>query len=145
MAVRKRREYDIKRYNNTSKKLKNGFYNLKKREGKDKEITKYALSQHTGVAIRTIDNHEEILDMINKQKEFDVSFTPVDVEKITTIDEAMLIIEELNEINENKTEELKKLGRKNTNLNMKIVKLKKENRNIKEENRSLKEKLRQIR
>ena len=79
--------------------------------------------------------------MLEKQKEFDVSFTPVDVEKITTIDEAMLIIKELNEINENKTQELKKLMRKNTSLNRKIVKLKKENKNIKKENKLMKEKI----
>ena len=142
MAVKEKRDYDLNRYRETSKKLKEGFRKLKKKKGNNDNITIYELSKFTDFTRKTIYYHEEILDIINKQKEVDVSFTSVEAKKISSLDEAKLIIEELNEINENKTQELKKLMRKNTSLNRKIVKLKKENKNIKKENNLIKDKLR---
>jgi len=122
------RVYDIERKEETIRKLKLGLLQLRrhKEHQEGKPVSKYKLSKHTGVSIRTINNYPEIIDTLNKEKNLGVSLKSVvvNVGKIYTMEEAVLVINQLtslyNEAKDNYNDGLKK----NTAMNLENVRLK---------------------
>lgn len=122
------RVYDIERKEETLKKLKVGIQQLRrhKEHQEGKPISKYKLSKHTGVSIRTIDKYPDIIDMLAKEKNpgIPLKSAVVNVEKIFTVEEAVLVINQLTDLY-NETKDKYNDGLKiNTALNLENVRLK---------------------
>lgn len=117
---REQRDYDKKRTEDTLRKLKIGFDELKSADPQ-KPITKYALSKHTGVAKQTIEKFPEITNLLAQEKGENVDAT-LDAEKR---------IKSLEKQLRDQGKENDKLLKATTTLNLKIVELEDENRRLK--------------
>lgn len=122
------RAYDIERKQDTIKKLKQGLQQLKrhKEHQEGKPITKYKLSKHTGVSIRTINKYPEIIEVLNKEKNPGVLLknAVVDVAKIYSMEEAVYVINQLTALYNETKDKYNDGLKKNTALNLENVRLK---------------------
>lgn len=115
------RNYDIERKNDTLKKLREGFEELKVVDP-NKPVTKSALSKYTGVARETIRKYPEINDLFKEELDWNFKVDTIfGKKKIKTMNDVKRVIE-LYE-NELKTRDKKyeELVKRSTSLDMKIV------------------------
>lgn len=118
-----RREYDIKRKKATLERLQKGFRQLKQQKAyKNKPVTKYALSKHTGVAKQTIDNYPEIMELLRKEKERAWTVNTAEGPKIIhSIEDALRIIARIDREYLQLKSECEAAKKANTTLNLTIV------------------------
>ncbi|MFW6282619.1 MAG: hypothetical protein ACOC1P_01005 [Minisyncoccales bacterium] len=142
------REYDRRRYENKSKTLREAFKKVKRKkyhENDNSPIKKADLHNLTGITYKTINNHDEILDLIeNYNRDLlakDISYIDVDADKLVDLDQAVMIIEELNDINNKLTEKLKHVDKKNKELYKEVALLEEENKELKNELKRAEDKL----
>lgn len=113
---KKVRAYDVQRKEDTLKRLRDGFDELKSSHP-NKAVTKYELSKHTGVARQTISKYSEIVELLDSQQEFRGTRsikTKKDVKRL--IDSTEMQLKE-------KDRKYEDLLKENTQLNLKIVRL----------------------
>jgi hypothetical protein len=127
--IRNEREYDIIRKEETLKKLVNGIKILKDkkaRKGDKSPVTKYALIQYTGVANKTINKYPEVLAMLLEEQNPGVELKKLAIKtgKIRTLDEAVMLLNELNDMYNDAINKANEFGKLNSKLNYDIVKLK---------------------
>lgn len=130
MTTRKKneREYDIIRKEETLKKLKYGIKKLKEKKARSddkKPITKYALIKYTGVSNRTINKYPEVLEMLFKEQNPGIELKNLVVKtgKIRSLDEAIMLLTELNSMYNDAINKVNEFSNLNSKLNYDIVKL----------------------
>ncbi|MEJ6949688.1 hypothetical protein [Natronospora cellulosivora (SeqCode)] len=52
------------------------------------------MSKYTGVSRTTINNHPEIIDLINEQKAVSIEYLDIDIKKIYNLNHALILLEE---------------------------------------------------
>lgn len=135
MKTRARAEcaYDVQRRQETLKKLNLGFRQLKARkEYKDKPVTAYALSKHTGIAYRTIKRYSEIVEKLEKEKNPGVMLKTavVDTVRIKSIEEAVSVIDTLTKVYNETKDKYNEAVKKLSEANLRIVRLESEKKEL---------------
>ena len=122
------RTYDVERKEETIRKLKLGMQQLRrhKEHQEGKPITKYKLSKHTGVSIRTIGKYQEIIEILSKEKNPGILLKSavIRVEKIYTMEEALSVINQLTDLYNGTKDKYNDGLKKNTALNLENVRFK---------------------
>lgn len=127
---KKVREYDTARKEATLEKLKAGFEELKSASPK-KQVTKYALSKHTGVARQTISKYDEIVELLENQTDLECKVKTHDgIKAIKTKKDVRKVLNSASEKIKEQDEKYNELLKENTKLNLKIVQLNEENKRL---------------
>ena len=121
------RLYDETRKTNTLEKLKSGMTHLRRQKEhvEGKPISIYKLSKYTGVTMKTIRKHSEIMESITKGRVpgIQLKSAAVKTDKIFSLQQAVGIINQLTDLYNETKDKYNQAIMQNSALNLENVKL----------------------
>lgn len=121
------REYDRERKRQTERMLRDGIAALRRVKpwSTGKPITVYALAKETGIARRTIERHQVIMDLLTKMEapQVDAKTAKVNVDRIHTLEQARAVIREMEKLYNELAGKYNNALRANEDLNLQVVRL----------------------